>query len=124
MTRSLRARVLLPLFALALALGSLPLVLACNGPTTLAGNQPPRTTTPGVAVSSGSLEISSGVQSGAMGEITDFDGSVTRNHGDYYGLSSSIRLDSEGMDWWVMSSIQITGDLAGDDFAPGMHRVY
>jgi hypothetical protein len=123
MTRSLRARVLLPILVLAVGAGSLPLVLACSGPPPLTRAATPRVD-PGPAVSTSTLALTDGEQSGAMGEIVGFDGVVSRNHGDYYGPSAYIRLDSEGLDWWVMSSLSITGDLAGDDFAPGTHRVY
>jgi hypothetical protein len=59
-----------------------------------------------------------------MGELRGFDGAATRHEGSYDSYGSHIRIDSEGSGWWAMSSIGITGDLAGPAFAPGTHRVY
>jgi hypothetical protein len=120
MNRSLR--VVLP-FVLALAgIGALPFALACSGPPRLA--TPPAPTYP-IEPSTGSLVITEAVQSGAMGDIHDFAGAATHRDGTYYGASGgSVRLDSEGSGWWVMSRLDISGDLAGDAFAPGTHRVY
>ena len=87
-----------------------------EGPYTGGPGGPPAVT--------GALTVSNGVQSGGMGDIRDFEGSASRHDGYYDTYGSSLRIDSEGSDWWVMSAINITGDLAGPAFAPGTHRTY
>jgi hypothetical protein len=79
---------------------------------------------PGPASVSGALTVSNGLQSGAMGEIRGFDGSASEHSGYYDSYGSNLRIDSIGSGWWVMSSINVTGDLAGPAFAPGTHRTY
>jgi hypothetical protein len=75
------------------------------------------------------MTVANGVQSGDMGEIRAFAGSASLHSGYYDTYSSTMRIDSEGIDatgesWWVMSRLDITGDLAGPAFAPGTHRVF
>lgn len=70
------------------------------------------------------LLLSNGNQAGDMGEIVAFDGAATRHEGYYDSYGANLRLDSEGADWWAMSSIHVTGDLMSDEFAPGTRRVY
>jgi hypothetical protein len=72
------------------------------------------------------LTVQNGSQSGDMGDIRGFSGAASnRGGGDYYDSTfSSIRLDSTGEGWWVMSAINISGDLAGPAFAPGTHRTF
>ena len=77
---------------------------------------------PGVVT--GSLRVNSGQQAGSMGEIRNFSGVATQLNGDYNPSYSYLRLDSEGSFGWVMSSINVSGDLAGSSFAPGTHRTY
>ena len=124
MPRSIRPASALPAALAALVLGLAPFALACRRPTPLGSPPDFGGSVYDPPAASGSLTLSGGTQSGAMGNITDFSGTVTRYTGDYYGSVSSVRLDSEGSDWWVMSALQINGDLAGDDFVPGTHRVY
>lgn len=78
----------------------------------------------GAPAVTGELTVSNGVQSGGMGDIRSFEGAATRHSGYYDSYGSSLRIDSEGSDWWVMSAINVTGDLAGPAFAPGTHRTY
>lgn len=78
----------------------------------------------GPAAVSGALTVSNGVQAGDMGDIRGFDGEATRHSGSYDSYGANLRIDSEGAGWWVMSSIHVTGDLAGPSFAPGTHRVF
>lgn len=74
--------------------------------------------------SSGTLTVAAGEQRGDMGEIRGFD-SPARDLTGYYDSSyANIRLDSVGEGWWVMSAINISGDLAGPAFAPGTHRTF
>lgn len=78
----------------------------------------------GVPVTSGALTVANGNQSGAMGSVRDFAGAASRHSGYYDSYGANLRIDSEGRGWWVMSSISVTGDLAGAAFAPGTHRVF
>ena len=71
-----------------------------------------------------SLRVNSGQQAGSMGDIRNFTGVATRLEGNYSPSYSHLRLDSEGSFGWVMSSINVSGDLAGPEFAPGTHRIY
>lgn len=107
-------------------LGVLGLCGALSGCFSLGGydidDSSPSVGGPGVVT--GSLTVSNGEQSGAMGDIRGFDGAATRHSGYYDSYGANLRIDSEGSDWWVMSSINVTGDLAGPAFAPGTHRVY
>ncbi len=112
-------RIVLPVLLLTLSAGALPFAMACAGPTPLA-----RPVVPIGEPSIGSLVVSDGTQAGAMGDITDFTGVATRHDGNYYGSGASVRIDSEGAGWWVMSRLDFSGDLATDAFAPGTHRVY
>lgn len=70
--------------------------------------------------------VENGSQSGHMGDIRGFSGAATnRVDEDYYDASYSfVRLDSTGDGWWVMSAINIWGDLAGPAFAPGTRRTF
>jgi hypothetical protein len=72
------------------------------------------------------LVVENGSQSGHMGDIRGFSGAATnRVDEDYYDASYSfVRLDSTGDGWWVMSAINIWGDLAGPAFAPGTRRTF
>ena len=74
----------------------------------------------------GILTVENGSQSGDMGSIRSFSGPATNIGGsDHYDPSfASIRLDSTGAGWWVMSTINISGDLAGPAFAPGTRRTF
>ena len=74
--------------------------------------------------SSGALRVEAGEQRGDMGEIRGFDAPARDLTGYYDASYANIRLDSVGSDWWVMSAINISGDLAGPDFAPGTHRTF
>src|SRR5687767_14960867 len=56
------------------------------------------------------LTLANGNQAGDMGEILAFDGAATRHEGYYDSYGANLRLDSEGADWWAMSSIHVTGD--------------
>ena len=69
------------------------------------------------------LTLSNGNQAGDMGLILAFDGEASRHTGYYDTYGANLRLDSEGSAW-VMSSIHVTGDLAGAAFAPGTRRTY
>lgn len=70
-----------------------------------------------------SLVLSNGNQAGDMGLILAFDGAASRHTGYYDSYGANLRIDSEdGV--WVMSSIHVTGDLAGAAFAPGTRRTY
>lgn len=71
---------------------------------------------------SGSLVVTSGSQRGDMGDIRRFDSVAHELNGSYSPSHSYIRLDSMGRGWWVMSAINISGDLAGPEFAPGTSR--
>ncbi len=73
---------------------------------------------------SASLTLSNGNQAGDMGDIRAFDGAASRHSGYYDTYGANLRLDSEGADWWTMSSINVTGDLTGAAFAPGTRRTY
>lgn len=79
---------------------------------------------PGPAVVSGALTVSNGIQSGSMGSIAGFDGAASEHAGSYDTYGSYLRIDTIGSDYWVMSVLNITGDLAGPAFAPGTHRTY
>lgn len=70
------------------------------------------------------LTLSNGNQAGDMGDIRAFDGAASRHSGYYDTYGANLRLDSEGADWWTMSSINVTGDLASAAFAPGTRRTY
>lgn len=107
------------------ALGLVILATAMSGCFSLGGYDTSGSGAPGgPAVTSGALTVSNGNQTGAMGDIRGFSGSATRHSGYYDSYGSNLRIDSEGSDWWVMSSLNVTGDLAGPAFAPGTHRVY
>jgi hypothetical protein len=85
------------------------------------------TPTPDYGYTSSAITVENGSQSGDMGSILRFSGAATNlgGYGDSYSPSySNIRLDSTGSDWWVMSAINISGDLAGPGFAPGTHRTF
>ena len=73
---------------------------------------------------SASLTVSNGNQAGDMGDVLAFDGAASHHEGYYDTYGANIRIDSEGGAWWTMSSIHITGDLAGEAFAPGTRRTY
>ena len=111
-----RSSRIVPALLLVSGLAALPLATACAGPSPLAA--------PSVSASTGSLSVSGGTQAGEMGEIRGFDGAATRHEGEYYGSGASVRIDSEGSGWWVMSRLDFSGDLAGPSFAPGTHRTY
>jgi hypothetical protein len=52
-------------------------------------------------------------QEGTMGEVAGYSAAATATGATYYGSTSSIRLDSSGDGWWVMSYLSIGGlDLA------------
>lgn len=91
--------------------------------------EPPPPDMPPTPPPSIGMTVANGTQAGDMGEIRAFAGAATR-HGGYYDVySSTLRIDSEGVDaagrsWWVMSRLEFTGDLAGPAFAPGTHRVF
>ncbi len=70
------------------------------------------------------LTVSQGEQSGEMGAIRDFTGAARDLSGSYDPSYSNVRLDSVGSGWWVMSAINISGDLAGPAFAPGTRRTF
>ena len=106
------------LVSVALCLG------ACASPPHLFAPLRPSEPSPSVPFASGDLSLSNGTQSGEMGEIRGFSGAATQHTGTYDSYGSNLRLDSEGSGWWAMSSIHITGDLAGPAFAPGMRRTY
>ena len=78
----------------------------------------------GGPVTSGALTVANGNQSGDMGSVRSFTGAASRHSGYYDSYGANLRIDSEGRGWWVMSSINVTGDLAGPAFAPGTHRVF
>jgi hypothetical protein len=78
----------------------------------------------GGGVVSDTLRVSNGSQAGSMGNIRNFTGAATQLSGSYSSSYSNLRLDSEGSFGWVMSSINVTGDLASAAFAPGTHRTY
>jgi hypothetical protein len=78
----------------------------------------------GVPATTGALTVSNGSQSGDMGSVRSFAGAASRHSGYYDSYGANLRIDSEGRGWWVMSSINVTGDLAGAAFAPGTHRVF
>ncbi len=60
-----------------------------------------------------SITASDATQQGDMGSITTYSGPATASEGYYYGSSSSIRLDSVGADWWVMSYLSVNNfDIA------------
>lgn len=72
---------------------------------------------------SSTLALSNGNQAGDMGLVLAFDGEASRHTGYYDTYGANLRLDTEGREW-VMSSIHVTGDLAGAAFAPGTRRTY
>jgi len=74
--------------------------------------------------STGSLMVAGGAQRGDMGEIRGFDSAARDFTGYYDSTYANVRLDSVGSGWWVMSAINISGDLAGPDFAPGTTRTF
>ncbi len=85
------------------------------------------TTSPPYGYTEGALTVMNGQQSGDMGEIRGFSGAAEdlSGYGNTYSSTyANIRLDSVGSGWWAMSSIHISGDLAGPAFAPGTHRTY
>ena len=85
------------------------------------------TPTPDYGYTDSAITVENGTQTGDLGSVLRFSGAA-RNMGGYgntYSPSySNIRLDSVGSDWWVMSAINISGDLAGPGFAPGTHRTF
>jgi hypothetical protein len=60
------------------------------------------------AYNDGSLLVEAGAQQGDMGEISGYAADATASNATYYGSSSSVRLDSIGDDWWVMSYVNIS----------------
>lgn len=73
------------------------------------------------------ITIANGEQNGDMGDIRGFSAGAEdmSGYGNTYTPSySNIRLDSVTDSYWVMSSINISGDLAGPAFAPGTHRTF
>lgn len=78
----------------------------------------------GGGVTSEALRVNSGGQAGSMGDIRNFSGAATQLSGSYAPAYSNLRVDSEGPFGWVMSSINVSGDLAGPSFAPGTRRTY
>lgn len=73
---------------------------------------------------SSALVVQNGQQSGEMGEIRGFSGAARDLSGSYDPSYTSVRLDSVGSGYWVMSALNISGDLAGPAFAPGTHRTF
>lgn len=55
----------------------------------------------------GSLLVHSSAQFGDMGRITNFSADAVVTNASYYGRGASIRLDSVGSGWWVMSALYI-----------------
>lgn len=73
------------------------------------------------------IAVENGEQNGDMGEIHDFSGAAhdMSGYGNTYTRAySNIRLDTVTDSYWVMSSINISGDLAGPAFAPGTQRTF
>lgn len=69
----------------------------------------------------GTLIVQDGTQYGDMGDIRGYSSDAVASNASYYGSSSSVRLDSVGDDWWVMSYLSISGlDLVNS--APGTYR--
>lgn len=60
-----------------------------------------------VASTDGSLTVEASAQSGDMGEIRAYAGDAVASQASYYGTSTSLRLDSLGDNWWVMSYVNI-----------------
>jgi hypothetical protein len=54
------------------------------------------------------LVASDASQQGSMGDISAYEGVATASEGYYYGNSASVRLDSEGSGWWVMSYLSVS----------------
>jgi hypothetical protein len=73
------------------------------------------------------ITVMNGEQNGDMGEIRGFSGAARDMSGygnTYTSGYSNIRLDTVTDSYWVMSSLNISGDLAGPAFAPGSHRTF
>lgn len=73
---------------------------------------------------SSALMVANGQQSGDMGDIRGFSAPARDLSGTYSPTYTSVRLDSVGSGWWVMSALHISGDLAGPAFAPGTRRTF
>lgn len=59
--------------------------------------------------SSADLIVESGHQSGDMGYIEGYSASTFQEQGYVSSGYTNVRLDSQGADWWVMTSITISG---------------
>lgn len=67
---------------------------------------PPGTSIP-EPYSDGTLIAHSGAQFGDMGRVRDFASDAVVTSASYYGRGASLRLDSLGGNWWVMSALTI-----------------
>jgi hypothetical protein len=56
----------------------------------------------------GTILVDSSYQQGDMGDIRAFQGDATATYSSYSGTYASIRLDSVGDGWWVMSSLNVS----------------
>lgn len=63
----------------------------------------------GTGSSSSNLIVENGHQSGDMGEIEGYAAATFEQEGYVSGDFAHVRLDSQGADWWVMTSIDISG---------------
>jgi hypothetical protein len=110
---------------LVLAAMAMPLVSGCFFFDAIGwGDDEPYYTGPGEippAYNDGTLIVEGGIQSGDMGDIRGYEGDAVASNASYYGTSSSVRLDSLGDNWWVMSYLNISGiDIVTAE--PGTYR--
>ena len=73
-----------------------------------------------VGYSDSSLVVENGWQEGQMGGVSDFASDTIVEQGYAYPDYAHIRLESVGGSWWVMSLVDIDGDI--QSFEPG--RIY
>ena len=73
----------------------------------------------GPPAAEGNLVLSNGTQSGAMGEVGGYEGETFVATGSAYDGFASIRLESHGPGWWVMSLVDIRGATL-DALEPGV----
>ena len=74
---------------------------------------------PSIGVATGNLEVSNAAQTGAMGEVESYGAPTFLADGSSFDGFTTVRLESRGAGWWVMSLIDIRGATLGD-LQPGV----
>lgn len=81
----------------------------------------PRSNTVPTPYNDGTLEVVSSNQIGNMGEVSGYTADAVASNASYYGTGASLRLDSIGDNYWVMSYLSI-GNLDIINAEPGTYR--